>query len=390
MVVSNVPPIEAIAAMEAGVARVVRRVEIYESDGSTLWVPQNNDLRSRLITGSVGIDYTRSERRILDNLELDNRDGMLDPDSIDGFWYDKIIKPFRGIKYPKDPAPPLYEKFGIWEMQLGEFMIDRIGDAHENTIVRISGRDYTKKCLTSKLEHSMSFPAGTYIYDLISALAANAGIRKLRLPFVTNTIGTQLDLERGTERWAVMLQAAQSGSYDLFFDNEGYLTMAPMPDPFLDAPFMSFQSGQNLVTYEKSVNDSELYNHVIVTSNQESVEGGEVLLPYFGEAKNTDPDSPTNVDRIGDRLLPHEAAFMTSDQQCRELAEALLRVHQLESYEINWSSIVYPHADVGKVVQVVEPKKGTATPTKFLLDTLNLPLGLEPMSATGKRVVITG
>ena len=214
----------------------------------------------------------------------------------------------------------------------------------------------------------------------------------MKIPVTNDTLNSTLDLERGTERGEVIKQAANAANCDVFFDNEGYLVMRKYADPTLNPPMASFKTGPqgNLVDYSKSMNDSRLYNHIIVYGDREAVEGGQVLMPYFGEAVNTNPNSPTNINEIGDRVYTYASSFFTSDAQCQVLANSWLAIHSLESYELNWSSLMYPHLDVGIVVELQEPDQNFTNPTKFLLDTLDFSLGLEPMSATGKRVLMTG
>lgn len=387
MTTSNTPPPAAQAAIASGISIITRRVEIYESDGLTPW----GDGKSRLVDGAISLDYSRDERRTLD-LSLYNGDGALEPNDYRGFWYDKIIKTYRGVRYPIVPTAPHYSTTATWEAQLGEFMIDKIDSDSDTSIVKIGGRDLTKKCLNSKFEKSAAFEAGTPIYLIIRALAANSGISKMRIPYSAERLDSTFDVERGTERWNVMKQIANSFSYDIYFDNQGYLVMSKFPDPTLDAPVLSFSTGEggNIIKVSKSTDDSRLYNHVVVTGDRESVEGGDILLPYFGEAKNENPSSPTNIKRIGDRPYFFTSSFFTSSQQCQVLAESLLRIHSLESYNLNWESLVYPHLDVGQVVELREPRSASAFPSKYLLDTLTLPLTLSPMSATGKRVLIAG
>lgn len=378
---TNTPPSGAVSAINSGLTIWTRRAEIYESDGTTLWTPPNGSTTSRLIGGNVNVDYTRDERRTLD-ITLDNTDGMLESDGGEGFWYNKIIKVYRGVTYGTSG----------WETQLGEFHIDNIGNTVNSDQVRVSARDPWKKLSKSKLPYSESFPPGTFVYQLVRAMAANAGITRIKVPFTNDTLGTTLDVERGTDRGEVIKKAANSANYDVYFDNFGYLTMSKIPDPALDPAVITFQTGSkgNLVTYEKSVNDSRLYNHIIVYGDRESVAGGQVLMPFFGEAKNEDPNSPTSIDEIGDRVYTYASSFFTSDEQCVRLAQSWLNIYSLESYEINFSSLYYPHLDVGKVIQMFEPNKNSATPTRFLLDTIDFPLGLQPMGATGKRVIAVG
>jgi hypothetical protein len=96
------PPSAILAEYLKPVRNVTRRVEIYEQDGMTPWKGATGD--SDMVTGSVSVDYTRDERRTLE-LTLDNRDGTYSPDP-GGFWYDKVVKVFRGIKIPTTRTPP--------------------------------------------------------------------------------------------------------------------------------------------------------------------------------------------------------------------------------------------------------------------------------------------
>lgn len=383
MTITSVPPAPARRAIDSGLTRVLRRIEIYESDGETLWVPDNRPVQPRLIDGSISVDYNRNERRTLD-VSLANYDNRLASRDGEGFWYDKILKVYRGCVYFENNVRQK------WEVQMGEYHIDNIKTSANDTQVRVVARDPWKKLMNSKLPQSMSFPHGTYLSELVRSLAANAGIHKLRIPYTNETIGSTMDLERGTERGEVIKQACTANNYDVYFDNEGYLKMEKFSDPSTSAPTARFSTGVggNIVTYDKSINDSRLYNHILVYGDRESVEGGDILMPYFGEAINDNPNSPTSVDRLGDRQYSYASSFFTSDQQCQNYAESLLKIHSLETYEINWSSIYYPWLEVGTVVEVSEPDTDVDIDTRFLLDTISYPLSLGPMSATGKRVLI--
>jgi hypothetical protein len=305
----------------------------------------------------------------------------LRPDPNNGLWYDKIVKLYRGITY--------YDTTGTlktWENQMGEFMIDKIDEDSFPHITHLAGRDYAKKCMNSKFGMSTSFPEGTNVIQLIKNIAINAGITKFRLPVSTETLGGILAIDRTQTRWEIMKQLADSFGYDIYFDNLGYLTLTRFRDPVTSALAWTFKTGTkgNLVKWSRSTNDSRLYNHVIVTG-----EGGDVAaLPFFGEALNTEPSSPTRINRIGDRSYFYTSSFFTSDQQCIDLANAWLKVKALESYESSWDSFNYPWMDVGEVVAFIDPRRAATEPVRYLMDTLTVPLGLGPMSATAKRVTI--
>lgn len=271
-----------------------------------------------------------------------------------------------------------------WETQLGEFMIDNISESSRPLLTKITGRDYTKKCLLSKLKTTMQFDPETPISDFVIALAANAGITKFNVPQTQETIGTGMVFDRTTERWKAMTGATEANNFELYFDNFGFLSMRPYLDP-VSSPYSTlFQTGAegNLVDWNRSTNDSRLYNHIIVTGDS----GEEGVLPFFGEAVNEEPSSPTRVSRIGDRSYFYTSSFFTSDQQCQDLALRWLKEKALESYEISWSAINYPWLEVGEIVEFLDPRRYDYEPTRFLLDTLTIPMALGPMSATAKRV----
>src|SRR6478609_4969204 len=96
------PPQAVIDAIEAPTSEITRRVSIFEADGKTPWTDAGTD--SRLVDGNIGIDGSRDERRSLE-LTLSNSDEALVHDP-DGFWYDKVIKAYRGVSYiPKQKTP---------------------------------------------------------------------------------------------------------------------------------------------------------------------------------------------------------------------------------------------------------------------------------------------
>jgi hypothetical protein len=574
-------PIQGIIdAIENGEALITRRVAIYESDGTTLWVPNGlTEQGNRLVSGSVTLDYSRDERRTLD-VKLLNDDNALRPNAYaNGFWYDKVIKVYRGVRYydnytqPKivvvdtvgsgnapqqfrslimslgftdvtiaptsettnnllqydviisyggstkvvtDPAQLLalynmgkkivtigtqngspevpmingqsvagtaitwgltptsinnplsgtftteaasptavgkpisslnagavtiatytgggftnhitasiamngnkgrwlninlpningtqakkltaagikwmtnYGSLVVWETQIGEFVIDRISEANFPFQLSVTGRDYTKKCMGSKFEHATSFDSEIKVTDLIKTLALNSGITKFRLQSTNDTIGRTMSIERGTPRWDIMKQAAAAANLEIYFDNEGYLVTREFSDPSSSAPELLVQTGPqgNLVTYERSAEDSRIYNHIVVYGDP--ADGEEDRLPYFGEAKNTDAGSPTRIERIGDRYYSFASQFFTNDQQCQAYAESLLRVHALESFDMNMSTIYYPWVEVGTIVEVIDPKAYVTDPTRFLLVNVELPLDLGPMSMVAKRITIVG
>lgn len=544
------PPAHVLDQIDAASTRVTRRVEIYEADGTTRWV---SDPGTLLLDGSVNVDYGRDERRTVD-LRLDNSSGVLIADPNGGFWYDKILKVFRGVDgddlvvetsrnympnpdfddtdiskytvsvgtiarqagvgvdgsnglvftasaapttncyvqhytdhriaqegdpftysvYLKSPTAGLYTQLyliyqdsaganigssltaifpittsmarysislpaagptasrirvitylrggtgasappassqlhydrpllektttpsayytgskyatytGKWEVQIGEFMIDRMSEPFFPNIVSITGRDYAKKCLTSKFGQATGFSSGTTIETVIRAIGQNAGITKFLFPVTGKTLGRDFVFEAGVERWKAMTEIAKAYGHELFFDTQGFCVLQQLQDPATSPVVAIFKTGAkgNLASYDKSMNDSRIYNHMVVTG--EATE----TIPVFAEAKNEQPNSPTRIARIGDRVYRYTSSFITTVAQALDVAERFLKIHALEEYDVNIDSLVYPWLEAGDIIQFLDPDAGANQPTNFLLSSLTIPLGLAPMSCNAKRVAI--
>lgn len=364
--------------------RVTARIEIYESNGTIRWT---GDTENRLIDGTISIDYGRDERRSIE-LSLDNWDNALAHNPNGGFWYDKIIKAYKGTQVSVESSVPgLYTNLS-WEVQVGEFMIDRISQPHFPYRTAITGRDYTKKCLLSKFTQSTTFTAGQSVDVLVKAIATNAGITKFLIPVTGKTIDRDFTYERNTERWGAMKALANSRGYELFFDSAGYLVMREYQDP-LNAPLaLSLDTGiaGNLVTFEKSTNDTRVHNHIVVIGASAT----NAILPVFAEAKNTEPSSATRIARLGDRYYEETYESITEQVDAQDLADKLLKIHALEEWDLNFSSITFPWIEVGEIVEFNDPRPGVGDPDRFLLTTLSLPMGLGPMSGNAKRVTVVG
>lgn len=272
-----------------------------------------------------------------------------------------------------------------WEAQTGEFLIDKIDEARFPSQVKVTGRDYAKRCLLAKLPVTMSFGADTPIEDLVRSMAANAGITKFILPPTGLTVGSGADFDQGTERWNVMKKICEANAYELFFNPEGYLVLRPSLDPSTGPISLTLQTGPkgNLVDWTKSSVDTEVFNRVICVSD-----GSNSILPYYGEASNTDPGSPTSIKRLGERTWIYTSAFFTSNAQCVATAKQFLAVKGLESFNVDFSSLVFPWTEAGEIVEFIDPVARAYDPTRFLLSSFSLPVKLGPMTGSAKRIII--
>lgn len=281
-----------------------------------------------------------------------------------------------------------YTPMGQWETQVGEFVIDGMNDRRFPGQIKVTGRDYAKRCIISKIPRDVIFPTGTSISELIRALARNSQITgNMNVPEIGKYLTAPLAYAAKTPRWDIMVAAANGVGYQLYFNNVGELTMVPYNDPVYDPVAYEFKTGAdgNLVDYERSTNDSNLFNHIVVYGAANAVG-----IPYFGEALNTDPNSPTSINEIGDRYYEYSFDTVTSDNDAVRLAGVFLKVAALETYELNFSSICYPWAEANTISRIKDPNAFEWEPDKYLTDTVDIPMGLGPMGMTGKRITHVG
>lgn len=351
--------------------RVVSRVDIYNKDGSLFCAD------CPIVSGNVTIDYSRAERRSLE-LVLANSDGELKSDP-NGFWYDKIIRAYRGVE----------DSSGNRQMyQLGEFYIDQISESNFPSSVSVSGRDSTKLLMNSKFPAATAFAAGQILENIIRSVVINGGVSNsnLNLPTTGTAIATQVLWDAGLSRWEAVKDLAESYGYEVFFDASGVFTMRLFVDPTTAPTQFTFDTGGqygNLASYKKSTNDSRIYNHVVVKG------GNNNAVPVFGSVENNEPSSPTRIDRLSRRTFVYESKLVTTVTQAQDLAASFLRIMALESYELELESLVAPWLDVGVAITFVDPDPAPSAPTRFLLTSLTVPLGVgATMQASAKRVTI--
>ncbi|HEY6021564.1 MAG TPA: hypothetical protein VIY48_17260 [Candidatus Paceibacterota bacterium] len=284
-----------------------------------------------------------------------------------------------------------YSHTRTWEAQIGEFHIDIINEDNFPYQIKVTGRDGTKTLLGAKFTTATTFTAGTALDDLVKAIALAGGIKKFIGGSPGVVVNSDFSFERNTERWKAIKDICAANSVEVFFNAEGYLVTRPRRDPVASPPELILSTGGdegNLATYSKSANDSRVYNTVVVTgTNADDVAGQEL---YQTVLQNTEPTSPTRVERLGPRQYFYTSSFFTSQEQVDAYALKLLKIVALEEFELNFSMIPFPWLEAGDIAEFIDPRAGEDEPRKYLISTLAIPLAPGPMSGTGKRVTIVG
>jgi hypothetical protein len=371
IIYGDTPSIEIVNEFEARVVRVVAWADIYEADNITPW-------RTRVAVeeGNVTVDMGRSERRNLD-ITFNDADGALGYGP-EAFWYDKIIKPYRGITLASGDE---------WVSQLGEFYPDNIERPHFPSVIRATCRDQTKKVIADKFPDTTTFAAGLNVGTVISTIATNAGITKKNFVTTTSVLAVDTTFTRGDDsRWKAMEDLARAINFEIFFDARGYLVFRPNVDPLTAPLSYTFRTGvdSNLADFTRSTTDTLMFNDVLVYGD-----GPNNPLVY-GRAENTNPASPTRIAKVGRRSYPFKSQFVEDNAKANQIAASLLSVMGLEQYDMNLTSIVVPWLEAGDAVEALLDDAAIGDPTRFLLSNFSIPLGLGTMDGTAKRVTLVG
>lgn len=273
-----------------------------------------------------------------------------------------------------------------WVTCLGEFMVDTISRPHFPSSMSVGCRDFVKKLTLDKFSVTTGFAVGTNVAAAIQAIAINGGITKFNFASPGDTVLAQMNFDRGSPRWDAMMKLAESISHEVYFDNFGVLTLRPYVDPLTAPVAYTFTTGVtgNLVSFNRSTNDTQMFNDIIVYGD-----GPDNPL-VFAQAENNNPSSPTRIDKVGRRTWPYASQFISTNAQALVRAESFLRVLGLEQYDVSLESLTLPWLEAGDAVEAILPDSVAGEPTRFLLTSFQVSMALGPMTATAKRVSIVG
>lgn len=358
---------------------IFRRLEIYEADGETLWIPSVDS--ERLIGGTINLSYDRDERRQLNSLQIANYDGALSYDP-SGFWYDKILKTYRGIRFYSSG-----EHF-TFETQTGEFLIDKINEPEFPRVLTVNGRDYTKRLLADTFAQDTTFASGMSVEDVVFTIAVNGNISKFRFNTGGKVIGADLPLDKDSSRWAAIKSATGPYGLDAYFSADGFLVVEPQPDVSSDAPFITFGDSDDTdgaTTAERSVTDTAIFNDLTVRSSNSDAET--TGIAPASQWQNTDPDSSTSIQYIGRRSSSYESELFLTKADTDAYLDIWKRTAALETWELSFNLRFLPWLEVGRVIELPD-KDNDKVPARYLLTDADVPIGVGTVSGTGKRLTI--
>lgn len=344
-----------------------------------------------VIDGTVDVDVTRGTRRTL-TMSLLNPDGTFtadanifsEPPDWDGFFYvNRLIRVWRGVRF----------EGGDEELvPIGTFMVDKSETLVERgmSTVVIAGSDLWKKFSKSQFGSPRKFNEGTLINTIIEDLADEAGVTQINLDPLEErsstgkTVQRDFVFEADITRGDALKKICDDYGIEIYFDPMGVLVTRDFRRPFQRPTIWRYSDEDDLAFFIRSVvNDDRLYNHVIVTGTAKAQDGGTI---YRAELKNTDSSSPTNINKIGDRVFRYESPLLGSQEAVDQSASTIYYKHFLLSQTVALEAICNPAIEGNDVIKIQEGSFSGLN-DRFLISTFSVPLVTSKQKITVKRVI---
>lgn len=335
-----------------------------------------DDFQDFIVDGNVDVDVSRGTRRTAE-LTILNENGNFTPDNTladyDGkFYINRNIRLFRGVVL--SGGTTLYAP-------IGTFMIDSIDVLVERnmSLMNMTLSDHWKKLEKSLITFTGSHPTGKPINDSIRSLAANAGADYPLAPALdplsgrtSTALTSPLKFERGTSRGDLLKEISNKYGIDIYFNQEGRLCSQDRKNPkdaqevwHFYSSSSTIQSGM-LVSVRRTISDDLLHNHIYVIGT------GNPTSPVIYEAKNTTASSPTNIDRIGDRVKIVESTTLKTQEQVNAAGKKLWDTKYNLFEEVVIDTICNPALDADDVIRITEPNSHLNN--AYRINTMNVPL----------------
>lgn len=277
--------------------------------------------------------------------------------------FGNTVKLQRGLYLPNQTEPEL-KKLGLFEIT--DVTVD---DSGEGLRIELELFDFARRVSRAKLPRAYTILRGanygTAIFELI-----DVGVPGLTYNFETVISTTPLLVfEQGADRWEKARIMAASVGMDLFFDPDGVCSLRSVP-PITDQVDWTYRDGEDatILSTNKKLSNEQAYNHVIVT--------GEALdntPPVFGEAMDTNPNSPTYIfGPYGDVPYFFASKFVTTTEQATAAAQGILNDLLGATEIVRFNAIVNPAHDYRDIVYV--DRNRSRINSRYVMHKLNIPL----------------
>ncbi len=303
--------------------------------------------------------------------------------------YDNELTIKRGIRYAEGD---------IELVQLGIHRIEEVEIADE---ISVSLLDRSQRIIDAKFEAAGSVAAGTDYATAITNLVATAGTITTNFPTLSYTT-PEISYQEGDDRWDFAQGLATLIGMDLYFDNNGVLTLTPVPD-LASEPKAYLVEGKDGLTVKPTLLDLTKHWSRTDTFNVWTVVGenpNENGTPPRSQAIDDDPNSPTYFATFGRKPADvYSSPYISTQAQADAAAQGFKRKELGTSQTLDFGAMVNPALEPGDVVRITRTRRNPLNLDQLIeiadenhiIDSLTIPLDVgTSMTGTTRAIKVTG
>jgi hypothetical protein len=251
--------------------------------------------------------------------------------------------------------------------------------------VALTGSDRMAAIIKAKLLAPFQFDASTPVSVVFSNLVGEVypgAVIVYDFPAAATLFTTSHIVEES--RYEFLRDIAQSLGKVMYWGYDGRLYVVSVPNPTVPVFDVTHGAGGVLTELRRSLSDDGVHNAVVATGEQP----GEAP-PVRGIAYDLDPTSPT---RWGGPFGPaprfYSSSFLTTDDQCRTAAAAMLAREKGLPYQVDFAAVPNPALEPLDAVRVSYSDAQRAE--VHVLDRLAVPLLPDVAMTAATRVTYQG
>ena len=378
------------------------KIEFLQPDNSVAFTLDNNfkrgyrskyDTRAFIQSGTLSVSLQNGQRRKASIL-LSNLDGAFDY-AVNKIWFGQRIRLSMGLVLPD--GTEYYLPQGVFYISNPSAVFSP--NERTTTLNLVDKWAYLDGSLFGTLETSYkierSDTAGT-LWGAISSLLKlsrqdfdEESDKTLQIdnvnPIFTNYYDSGLTSITSTIPYEIIVSGDNATLAQVLlelngiivgwigYDQTGALRVDASQNDILDSdkPILWNFTPENslLCSLNETYKNNDVYNHVIIIG--QSVSGGEI----YGEAKNENPKSDTNIKLIGRRTYRESQPNYTNTTQCTDLAKFRLKRKTVLQKSITITSQQLFHLVENNIVTVKRTDKEGSPIEKHLIQSFSLPIG---------------
>lgn len=355
------------------------RHQIYKIE----WMDKNenvlNEITTDTLEGSISIEKQNGARRSC-NLTLDNSSGLYVPDKDGLIYLDKKFKLSSGLLIDGEEVFPPECVQGVFN--LGNPVVK---SSPESEMISIEGYDnfaLLNGTINGALDTLYIINVGETIPSIIRTICTSSGLIQAPLVYtVTENLAYTLSKEPGATYEDMLVEIAETISYQVYFDVGGRLNFRPVPDEMYIAPRWTFDKATDpFLSYDHNYDYLNVKNNILVYG--ENINGTQ----YIGVAQDTSVLSPTSISRIGNRTKVISDTMIGTQQQADDRAAFELK-SGITAYEyIELSCLNIDFLNEGDVILLNDEANGIYS-ERYIINQINRNLKYDQlMSITAFKV----